>query len=145
LEDDGGEGGGVGMSKIAQWFLFLPKLQMRIAIGVLEKHGLLFFYLCGGAFIGCAMFAASPIVLFIEVFGHNGTLKGLIGLPILVYILVGWWQVAIPWFMIVAIIFERLDIGLSYGHVPNSRLDHAKVWSGYEPYPAQGSKEAGRQ
>jgi hypothetical protein len=115
--------------RILRWFFYLPKLQMRFAIRVLEKHGLFRFFLCGALFIGCCLVAVSPVALINEFgFGRDKP-AGLLAISMFLYVMVVWLQAMIPWAMIQGIILERLNIGLRYGHKPNSRLDRARTWA----------------
>ena len=111
------------------WFLYLPKLQMRIAIRMLEKHGGFAFFLCGGVFIAIVMAIAAPIALTLEYLAAPNGITGVVTLPIFIFFFAGWLQIAIPWFKIMNIILERLNIGLAFNHVPTSRLEKARAWS----------------
>jgi hypothetical protein len=112
------------ISLLSHWFLYLPKMQMRLALRVLEEHGLFRFFLCGGVFIGGGLAAASPLALIPE-----GGIGGFVALPIILYVGYIWIQVAIPWFIMWGIILEKLNIGLRYSHKSNSRLERAYNWA----------------
>lgn len=103
-------------------FNYLPKLQLRISIQVLDKHGMLPFFLCGSLSILACMLLWSPLALL-----PTG-LTGVGALLAFLYALVVWVQVMIPWVFVIAIIKERSSHHKDFSE-SNSWLQRARRWA----------------